>query len=116
MSHYTIYHNPRCTKSRQALKLLGEHNIDPEIRLYLTDAPSQKELKALLTLLKVPAITICRTKEKTFADVGLTKDSPDQEIIRAISINPILLERPIVIKNNKKAAIGRPTENIEKLF
>ncbi|RBP80655.1 arsenate reductase (glutaredoxin) [Marinomonas rhizomae] len=111
----TIYHNPRCSKSRQTLQLLEEHNIQFEIRLYLQDTPSIKEIQTLLTQLDIPPLALMRTKEAPYKELGLNKDSTDEERLQAMHTHPILIERPIVIHNNK-AKIGRPPEDVLALF
>ena len=116
MSSYTIYHNPLCSKSRQALGLLEENNIKPEIRLYLKDPLSEDELIKVLDILNLKPIDICRTKETIFKELGLSKDSSDSEILEAISKHPVLLERAIITKNNEFGVLGRPPENVLKLL
>jgi arsenate reductase len=111
----TIYHNPRCSKSRQTLQLLEENNIQPEIRLYLQDPPSIEEIQALLTQLDITPLELMRTKETIYKELGLSKDSTDEERLQAMHTNPSLIERPIVIHNNK-AKIGRPPEDVLALF
>ena len=111
----TIYHNPRCSKSRQTLQLLEENNIQPDIRLYLQDAPSIEEIKTLLTQLAITPLELMRTKEATYKELGLNKESNDEERLQAMHTHPNLIERPIVIHNNK-AKIGRPPEDVLALF
>jgi arsenate reductase (glutaredoxin) len=111
----TIYHNPRCSKSRQTLQLLEENNIQPDIRLYLQDTPSLEEIKTLLTQLSMTPLELMRTKEVIFKELGLSKNSTDEECLQAMHSNPVLIERPIVIHNNK-AKIGRPPEDVLALF
>lgn len=107
-----IYHNPRCTKSRQTLELLKSKDIDPEVILYLENPPKDQEMKDLLKMLNMTARDILRKKESEFKELGLGDASlSDDKLIRTICENPKLLERPIVV-NNGKAAIGRPPENI----
>jgi len=113
---YTILHNPRCRKSRETLALLQEKGIDPEIILYLESPQSQRRLKEIAGFLGLSPIEFTRTKEKRFKELGLSKMSSDAEILKAMAANPILIERPIVIRDNKKAAIGRPPENVLALF
>jgi arsenate reductase len=105
-----IYHNPRCSKSRQTLQLLEENNMEVEIVDYLNNPPSANTLKEILTLLDVSADQIIRKKEAAFKELNL-KEATGAEMIKAIVKHPILLERPIVIANGK-AAIGRPPENV----
>jgi len=111
----TIYHNPRCSKSRQTLQLLEENNIQPEIRLYLQDTPSIAEIQQLLGQLEISPLELMRTKETTYKELGLNSESTDEERLHAMHTNPSLIERPIVIHNNK-AKIGRPPEAVLALF
>ncbi|ETI61679.1 arsenate reductase (glutaredoxin) [Marinomonas profundimaris] len=111
----TIYHNPRCSKSRQTLQLLEENNIQPIIRMYLQDTPSIEELQALLAQLQVSPLELMRTKEDIYKELGLNKESSDEERLQSMHNNPKLIERPIVIHNNK-AIIGRPPESVLALF
>ena len=107
---YTILHNPRCSKSRQTLALLKENGTDPEVVLYLENPPTKTRLKEIGKLLGKPPIAFTRTNEHAFKEVGLTKESSDNDILNAMVAHPILIERPIVIKNNTHAVIGRPPE------
>ncbi|AWY00655.1 arsenate reductase (glutaredoxin) [Marinomonas primoryensis] len=111
----TIYHNPRCSKSRQTLQLLEENDIHPDIRLYLQDTPSIEELQTLLVQLQVSPLELMRTKEDIYKELGLNKESSDEERLQAMHGNPKLIERPIVIHNDK-AIIGRPPESVLALF
>ncbi|MEO9275567.1 arsenate reductase (glutaredoxin) [Marinomonas sp. 5E14-1] len=111
----TIYHNPRCSKSRQTLQLLEEHNIQPDVRLYLQEPPSVDELKCILNLLDMSPLELMRTKEALYKELGLSKDSSDEEQLQAMHQNPKLIERPIVIHNDQ-AKLGRPPENVLELF
>lgn len=111
-----IYHNPRCTKSRQALELLQSKGINPEIILYLEKAPTKAEIKEILSKLKLSARDIMRQKEEEFKSQNLDDENlSEEDLITAIVKTPKLLERPIVINGNK-AAIGRPTENILEIL
>lgn len=111
----TIWHNPRCSKSRQALVLLEEAGHAPKLRPYLADPPNRAELETALELLGVGPIGLMRTGEKTFRELGLSKDSPNEALITAMLQHPILIERPVVFANGK-AAIGRPPEAVMSLF
>ena len=113
---YKIYHNPRCSKSRQALQILRENNIEPEIIEYLKNPPSEAEIREILQILAKKPIEICRTKEKLFKKLGLSRESSDDEIITALANNPKLIERAIVIKDDKKGVLGRPPEKVKELF
>jgi arsenate reductase (glutaredoxin) len=115
MTEVTIYHNPRCSKSREALKRLEAHGIEPEIRLYLEAPPSTQELKTLLGKLGCPVRSLMRTKETRYQELELDQVQSEQALIEAISANPILLERPVVVRG-QRAVIGRPPENVEALF
>ena len=109
----TIWHNPRCTKSRQTLTLIEDRN--PKIVKYLETPPTEDEIRAALNALNIPAIKLMRTGEKTFKDLGLSKTTDDATLITAMAQNPILIERPVIFANGK-AAIGRPAENVLALF
>ena len=105
------WHNPRCSKSRAGLALLEDNGAQVEVRKYLEDAPSADELRAAQSKLGIPAIEMMRTGEKRFKELGLTKTTPDDDLIQAMAENPILIERPLAISGGK-AAIGRPPENL----
>jgi arsenate reductase len=112
----TIYHNPRCTKSRQTLALLEKRGIQPKIIEYLVTPPTEAELKRLLKLLGISPRELLRTKEEEYKQAKLDKsDVTDAEIIRAMIKYPRLMERPIVVVGNK-AALGRPPENVLKII
>lgn len=108
----TIYHNPRCSKSRQTLSLLEENQVDTDVVEYLNETPDAKTLQEVLDLLGLEPRQLMRTHEKPYKEAGL--DNPDltrEQLIDAMVEHPILIERPIVIVGNK-AIIGRPPENI----
>jgi arsenate reductase len=108
----TIYHNPRCSKSRQTLALLEGKGVTPNVVEYLKTPPSASELKALLKKLGLKARDLLRAGEPLYAELGLQDQDLDEEaLIAAMAANPILIERPIVVNGNK-AAIGRPPENV----
>jgi len=113
---YIIWHNPHCRKSREALQILEDASVNFTVRKYLEDPPSRKELKEVLNLLKLEPIQITRTKEKLFKELGLTKTDSADKILEVLSQHPKLIERAIVIKDNKEAVLGRPPENIKKIF
>ena len=110
-----IYHNPRCTKSRQTLALLRENGVDPEVIEYLKTPPDKNALRDLLKKLGKAAHEILRTKEAEYAAASLSSESTEAEILAAIAANPILLERPIIVKGTR-AVIGRPPENARELL
>jgi len=101
-----IYHNPRCGKSRNCLAFIDQSNQEYEIIPYLTETPSFDELKSLLQKLDLQPIQLVRTKEKIWIENYKGKTMNDDEIIQAMINNPILIERPIVVKDGK-AIIGR---------
>jgi arsenate reductase len=112
----TIYHNPRCSKSRQTLALLTEKGLQPQIIEYLKTPPSAAELKRILKKLGVKPRDIVRKSEAVYAELGLKdKDVSDDELIALMAANPILIERPIVIAGDK-AAIGRPPDSVLKIL
>ena len=106
-----IYHNPRCSKSRQGLAILQEAKVDFEIIEYLKTPLSEKELKAILSKLKIDAIDLVRKNEAIWKENYKGKELSNEQIIKAMVENPKLIERPIVIHKNK-AVIGRPPEKI----
>ena len=107
----TIWHNPRCSKSRQTLTLLEERGISAAVRLYLDDAPSTNEVAEVLNQLGIAPWELLRRGEKVFKELGLDKNTADQVLIETMSANPILIERPIVIHGGR-AALGRPPESV----
>ena len=111
----TIWHNPRCSKSRQTLALLEERGISAAVRLYLDDAPSTTEVAEVLSQLGMKPWELLRQGEKVFKELGLDKQAADEALIEAMSANPILIERPIVIHGGD-VALGRPPESVMRLF
>ncbi len=110
-----IYHNPRCSKSRQGLAILKGSNKEFEIVEYLKNPPSKKELKEILSKLQMEPIELVRKNESIWKENYKGKELSDEEIIQAMAENPKLIERPIVIKDDK-AVLGRPPENINSLI
>ena len=115
MSKTIIWHNPRCSKSRQTLALLEEEGHKPEIRAYLDDAPSKEEIRQVLELLGIEARALMRTGEAIYKDLELAKVDDDELLIEAMAANPKLIERPVVIHDGK-AKIGLPPESVLSLF
>ena len=112
----TIYHNPRCSKSRATLALLEENGVSPRIVEYLKTPPSKEEMGRILDGLGMEPRDLMRKKEAPYAARGLAEDSHSSEaLIDAMRADPILIERPIVVKG-AKAALGRPPENVLKLL
>lgn len=107
-----IYHNPRCSKSRQTLALLSENEMDVEIIEYLKTPPNKKELTEIIKMLGIKPRDLLRKGEKEYKEAGLNNmELTDKQIIDAMLEHPKLIERPIVIKNGQ-ARIGRPPELI----
>ncbi len=109
-----IYHNPRCSKSRETLSLLAAHQIDCTVVEYLKEPPALTTLQALLAALGGDIGLLVRRKEPTYAALKLEAASPTQ-ILQAIAEHPILLERPIVV-DGTRAVVGRPPERVLALF
>ena len=109
-----IWHNPRCSKSRETLALIEEKG-DVAVRKYLEDAPTEAEIRETLDLLGLKPIEMMRPRETAFRDMGLSKTDPDDILIAAMVQEPKLIERPIVFANGK-AALGRPPEAVLDLF
>ncbi|MDA8762008.1 arsenate reductase (glutaredoxin) [Flavobacteriaceae bacterium] len=110
-----IYHNPRCRKSREGLQLLKESKQEFKIIEYLKEAPSFDELKSIIHLLGIPPLELIRKNESVWKKNYKGKELTNDEVIRAMTEHPKLIERPIVI-NKEKAVIGRPPENIEYIL
>ena len=115
MSNIRIYHNPRCSKSRETLALLQEQGIEPEVVEYLKDTPTALELKKILTKLNLKPTDILRRGEQIYKDRFRNMNFSDEEWIDIMVENPKLIERPIVLKGNT-GIIGRPPENVIKLL
>lgn len=112
----TIYHNPRCSKSRATLALLEAKGIVPEIVEYLSTPPSKEEMKLILDGLAMAPRDLMRKKEEPYAALSLDDDSMGHDaLIDAILDNPILMERPVVV-NDGKYALGRPPENVLEIL
>lgn len=111
----TLYHNPRCSKSRQALQVLQQANEPVEIVLYLKDTLSEDALKKILQQLGVSAIELIRKNETIWKENYKGKTLTEVQLINAMVTNPKLIERPIAIKN-EKAVIGRPPQEVLKVL
>jgi arsenate reductase (glutaredoxin) len=112
----TIYHNPRCSKSRATLQILQEHGIQPEIIEYLRTPPDRKTLTALLKLMKLEPRDIMRKAEPEYMAAGLDDEAlTSAQLIDAMIDHPILIERPIVVVNGK-AILGRPPERVLEIL
>jgi arsenate reductase (glutaredoxin) len=115
MSGFTIYHNPRCGKSRAALALLQERGVEPHIVEYLKTPPTAAELKAIIGKLGLKAEQLIRKGEELYKSRYAGKTLSDSQWIEVMTTHPILIERPIVVKGNR-AVLGRPPENVSQLF
>jgi arsenate reductase len=111
----TIYHNPACTKSRQTLALIQASGIKPRIVEYLKKPPSEAELAAIVHKLGIAPMELVRTNESVFREKYQDRILDDQQWIRALVTDPILLQRPIVVRGDD-AVIGRPPENAKRLL
>lgn len=111
----TIYHNPRCSKSRQALEKLREKGIEPEIIRYLDTPPSVEKLRELVDAAGITVHDAIRTKEAEYKELGLSPETPDEELLAAMVAHPRLIERPFVV-TDKGVRIARPTEAIEEIL
>ena len=111
-----IYHNPRCSKSRQTLELLNNKGVETEVIEYLNTPPDAADLNRILTGLNMEPRELMRKGQDEYKTLNLADDSLSREdLIKAMIENPILIERPIVI-TEKGIAIGRPIENVEKIL
>jgi len=116
MAKVTIYHNPRCSKSRQTLEMLRDQGIEPTIVEYLTTPPSAKDLQQILKMLGKTPREIMRKGETIYSELQLDNlQLTDKQLLQALVEYPILIERPIVIANHQ-AVIGRPPENILEIL
>lgn len=115
MQEVTIWHNPKCSKSRNALALLEENNIQANVVKYLENTPTKEEIKNILNLLEMNAKDLLRKGESAYSELNLSQIDDEDSLIQAMVENPILIERPIIVKSNK-AVIARPIENLEDLL
>ena len=115
MEGIKIYHNPRCRKSREALNIIQNHGVEPEVVLYLETPPSRKEIQEVLEKLKMQPIDLVRKEEKLYKESYRDKEFSNDEWIRILADNPKLIQRPVVVKG-KKAIIGRPPESVQILL
>jgi arsenate reductase len=115
MKNIKIWHNPRCSKSRASFALLEEKNIEAEVIKYLDTPPTENELKALLVMLGMQPRELMRTKEDIYKELNLKDEDDNATLIQAMVNHPKLIERPIIIKDDK-AVIGRPIENVVELL
>lgn len=114
----TIYHNPRCSKSRKTLEIIRDTGVEPSIVLYLQEPPSGAEIAALADKLGMPVADLLRRGESTFKNADDVPDLADNAALAAwLAAHPIVLERPIVVDTGSgKAVLGRPPENVRSLL
>lgn len=115
MEKITIWHNPRCSKSRDALSYLEDKEVDLNIVKYLDETPTKEQLQQTLKLLDISPRELIRTKESLYKELDLENVNDDEKLIIAMVENPKLIERPVIINGNK-AVIARPLENIDKIL
>lgn len=116
MSSITIWHNPRCSKSRQTLQLIVDHGIRPKIVEYLKTPPSAEELSQALAKLGLEPRDLMRTKEAVYEELGLSDQEMSRaDLIDAMVAHPVLIERPVVFRG-KRAVLGRPPDNVLTLL
>ena len=111
----TFYHNPRCSKSREGLEIIKASGEEYQVREYLTESLSEKELTELLKKLGMSPMEIIRTNENIWKEIYKDRDVDDQELIRAMVAHPSLMQRPIAVKGDS-AVLGRPPERIKELL
>ncbi|MDH5545963.1 MAG: arsenate reductase (glutaredoxin) [Gammaproteobacteria bacterium] len=114
---FTIYHNPRCSKSRETLQLLRDKEVEPTIIEYLVAPPTVEELRHIVSLLGIKPRALLRTGEDEYKEAGLDDMSlSDEVILEKMVVYPRVIERPIVIKDGKQAVIGRPPKLVASLL
>ena len=112
MNLVKIWHNPRCSKSREALNILESSTCKSEIVKYLEATPSSNEIKETLRMLSISPRELMRTKEDIYKELNLANEINEDALVEAMAKNPVLIERPVLFKNGR-AIIGRPTSIIE---
>ena len=117
MSSFEIFHNPRCSKSRETLQRLRDAGVEPIVTPYLEEPPTRARLEELLRLLGLDdPRAIMRTGESIYGELGLAATTDHGALVDAIAAHPILLERPIVVRDGQRAIIGRPPSNVDALL
>ena len=112
-----IWHNPRCSKSRETLAIIKEAGAEVRVRLYINDVPSMTELERVLQALEVDPAALVRIGEPVAKDLKLkSRELSRSEWLKVLVANPILIERPIVIRDDGRAIVGRPPENVHDLL
>jgi arsenate reductase len=115
MSEITIWHNPKCSKSREAMEILKSGGYETSVVKYLEDSPAEMQIREVLKMLGVSARELMRTKEELYTELNLADELDEDKLILAMVKHPKLIERPVIIKGDR-AIIGRPTEKIIKFL
>jgi arsenate reductase len=115
MAEIVVWHNPRCSKSRNGIKYLDEKGVEYEVRRYLDEPPTVEEIREVLKKLGMSPRELMRTKEKLYRELGLKEVEDDEKLIEAMAEHPKLIERPIVIKGDK-AVVARPETKINEIL
>ena len=115
MAKITIWHNPRCSKSREAIGILEENECETEVIKYLDSKPNKQEIKNILNMLGLSARELMRTKEDIYKELNLKEEQNEEKLIEAMAEHQKLIERPIIVKDGK-AIIGRPTSAIAEFL
>jgi arsenate reductase len=115
MTAVTLYHNPRCSKSRAALALLEERGVSPDVVRYLDTPLDRGALRSLLDRLGISAAELVRRGEPVYRELGLSRDTSEDELLDAMARHPVLMERPVAVAGDR-AVIGRPPENVLDLL
>ena len=115
MEKIVVWHNPRCSKSRNGVKYLDEKGVEYEVRRYLDEPPTVEELREVLKKLGMSPRELMRTKEKIYRELGLKEVEDEEKLIEAMAENPRLIERPIVIREDK-AVVARPETKIDEIL
>ncbi len=115
MEKIVVWHNPRCSKSRNGISYLDEKGVEYEVRRYLDESPTVEELRELLKKLGMTPRELMRTKEKIYRELGLKEVEDEEKLIEAMAEHPKLIERPIVIRGDK-AVVARPETKIDEIL
>lgn len=115
MQEITIWYNPKCSKSREAMEILQDNKCEAEVVKYLEAAPDKNQIKTVLKMLGITPRELMRTKEDIYKELNLNDEKRDEALIEAMAKHPELIERPIIIKGNR-AIIGRPVERIAEFL
>lgn len=115
MSEITIWHNPKCSKSREAMEILNNGGYEASVVRYLEDSPAEMQIREVLKMLGVSARELMRTKEELYTELNLADELDEDKLILAMAKYPKLIERPVIIKGNR-AIIGRPADKIIKFL